>query len=228
MWGEERKVTEKKATFIEHILSCSCLVAQSCLTLCNPMNYNMPGFPFLHHLPEFAQTHVHWVNDPIQPFYPWSSSPDLNFSSIWVFANERKNKTNKQKTKIYWAHTKYCLTKCLDFSVTSYRNTQMNFLANLILNISHMLFNINILLRLKRIVSTSDVLLLHYKNVELEGIKQHIWSSCGIWILINLIRCKILQSFQESTWLMQSELGTGSWALSQGWPGGTENHNLWF
>ena len=47
----------------------------------------------------------------------------------------------------------------------------MNFLANLILNISHMLFNINILLRLKRIVSTSDVLLLHYKNVGLEGIK---------------------------------------------------------
>ena len=101
MWGEERKVMEKKATFIEHILSYSCLVAQSCLTLCNPMNYNMPGFPFLHYLPEFAQTHVHWVNDPIQPSYPWSSpSPDLNFSSIRVFSNERKNKTNKKPTFI--------------------------------------------------------------------------------------------------------------------------------
>ena len=34
-------------------------VAQSCLTLCNPMNCSMPGLPFHHHLPEFTQTHVH-------------------------------------------------------------------------------------------------------------------------------------------------------------------------
>ena len=34
-------------------------VAQSCPTLCNPMDYSTPGFPVLHHLPEFAQTHVH-------------------------------------------------------------------------------------------------------------------------------------------------------------------------
>ena len=46
MWGEEKKVMEKKTTFIEHILNCYYLVAQSCLTLCNPMNYNMPDFPF--------------------------------------------------------------------------------------------------------------------------------------------------------------------------------------
>ena len=37
----------------------SCLVSQSCLTLCNPMNCSTPGFPVLHHLLEFAQTHVH-------------------------------------------------------------------------------------------------------------------------------------------------------------------------
>ena len=61
------------------------------------------------------------------------------------------------------------------------------------INICCMLFNINIiLLRLKRVVSTSDVLLLRYKDVGLEGLKWHIWSSCGIWILINLLRCKIL------------------------------------
>ena len=40
-----------------HICS-YCLVAQLCLTLCNPMDYSTPGFPVLHHLPEFAQTHV--------------------------------------------------------------------------------------------------------------------------------------------------------------------------
>ena len=42
-------------------------VAQSCLTLCDPMDYSMPGFPALHHLPEFTQTLVHQVGDAIQP-----------------------------------------------------------------------------------------------------------------------------------------------------------------
>ena len=37
---------------------CCCSVAQSCLTLCNPMDCSMPGFPVLHHLPEFGQKHV--------------------------------------------------------------------------------------------------------------------------------------------------------------------------
>ena len=41
---------------------CSCSVAQSCLTLWDPMDYSMPGFPVLHQLPEFVQTHVHWVS----------------------------------------------------------------------------------------------------------------------------------------------------------------------
>ena len=52
-------------------------VAQSCLTLCNPMNPSMPGLPVHHHLPEFTQTHVHWVSDAIQPYpvVPFSSCP---------------------------------------------------------------------------------------------------------------------------------------------------------
>ena len=40
-------------------------VAQSCLTLGNPMNCNTPGLPVHHQLPEFTQTHVHWVGDAI-------------------------------------------------------------------------------------------------------------------------------------------------------------------
>ena len=44
---------------------CFCSVAQSCLILCNPMDCNMLNFPVLHHLPEFAQTHVHTVSDVI-------------------------------------------------------------------------------------------------------------------------------------------------------------------
>ena len=51
-------------------------VAQSCLTLCDPMNYSTPGLLVHHQLPEFTQTHVHRVGDAIQPSHPlWSPSP---------------------------------------------------------------------------------------------------------------------------------------------------------
>ena len=48
-----------------------CSVAQWCPTV-TPMDCSAPGFPVLHHLPEFAQTHVHWVGDAIQPAHPLS------------------------------------------------------------------------------------------------------------------------------------------------------------
>ena len=55
---------------------------RSCLTLWDPMDCSTPGFSVLHYLPEFDQTHVHWVNDAIQPSHPLSSSssPALNLS----------------------------------------------------------------------------------------------------------------------------------------------------
>ena len=48
-------------------------VAQSCLTLCDPMNRNTPGLPVHHQLPEFTETHVDRVSDAIQPSHPLSS-----------------------------------------------------------------------------------------------------------------------------------------------------------
>ena len=48
-------------------------VAQSCPTLCNPMNCSTPGLPVHHKLPELTQTHVHRVSDAIQPSHPLSS-----------------------------------------------------------------------------------------------------------------------------------------------------------
>ena len=61
---------------------CCCSVAQSCLTLCNPMDCSTPGFPVLHHILELDQTDVHCVGDAIQPSHPlWSPSPSaFNFS----------------------------------------------------------------------------------------------------------------------------------------------------
>ena len=72
-------------------LICCCSVTQSCPTLCIT-----PGFPVLHYLPEFAQTHVHWVDDAIQPshplFPPLSSYPQCSqasgsFPVSWFFAS---------------------------------------------------------------------------------------------------------------------------------------------
>ena len=57
-----------------------CSVVKSCLTLCKPMKWRTPGFPVLHYLLEFAQTHVHWVGDTIQtspPLLPTSSALSL-------------------------------------------------------------------------------------------------------------------------------------------------------
>ena len=48
-------------------------VAQSCPTLCDPMNRGTPGLPVHHQLPESTQTHVHQVGDAIQPSHPLSS-----------------------------------------------------------------------------------------------------------------------------------------------------------
>ena len=59
-----------------------CLVAQLCLTLCDPMDYNTPGLPVHHQLPELTQTHVHRAGEGIQPFHPLSSPspPACNLS----------------------------------------------------------------------------------------------------------------------------------------------------
>ena len=65
-------------------------VTQSCPTLCDPMDCSMLGFPVHHQLPELAQTHVHWVDNAIQPSIlcrPLLFLPSI-FLSIRVFSNE--------------------------------------------------------------------------------------------------------------------------------------------
>ena len=79
-------MTVSKSTHVSISNSLSFLlmivVAKLCLTLCDPMNCSMPGFPVLHYLPEFAQTHVCWLGDAIQPSHPLSPSspPASNLS----------------------------------------------------------------------------------------------------------------------------------------------------
>ena len=76
-------------TLVDFLRHC-CSSTKSCPTLCNPMDCSMLDFPVLHHLPEFAQTHVHWVGDAIQPSHALSSPLSLPsiFPNIRVFSKE--------------------------------------------------------------------------------------------------------------------------------------------
>ena len=77
-------------------LPCCCSVAQARPTLCDPVDCSTPDFPDFCHLPEFAQTHVHWVGDDIQPSCPLSSlfssclqsfPASGSFLMSWLFAS---------------------------------------------------------------------------------------------------------------------------------------------
>ena len=70
-WNKKKEVSWEicHCTFPDSVQS----VAQSCLTLCDPVNRSTPGLPVHHQLPEFTQTHVHRVSDAIQPSHPLAS-----------------------------------------------------------------------------------------------------------------------------------------------------------
>ena len=66
------EIFKMEASFLYNSVQFSS-VAQSCPSLCDPMNRSTPGPPVHYQLPEFTQTHVHWVGDAIQPSHPLSS-----------------------------------------------------------------------------------------------------------------------------------------------------------
>ena len=78
------------------------LVAQSCPTLCDPMNPSTPSLPVHHQLPEFTQTHVHRVSDAIQPSHLLSSPspPAPNPSQHQSLSNES---TLHMRWPKYWS-----------------------------------------------------------------------------------------------------------------------------
>ena len=71
-WGMDTLV-------LELMLIYCCSVTKLCQALCDPMDCSTAGFPVLYHLPEFAQSHVHWVGDAIQPSHPLSPPSPLVF-----------------------------------------------------------------------------------------------------------------------------------------------------
>ena len=80
-------------------------VAQSCPTLCDPMNCSTWGLPVHHQLPEFTQTHVHWVGDAIQPSHPLSSpSPPAPNPS-------------QHRSLFQWVNSSHEVAKVLEFQL---------------------------------------------------------------------------------------------------------------
>ena len=81
---DQNNISQQLITHFPHYCcSCYCCsVAKLRLTLCDPLDWSMPGFPVLHLLPEFVQTHVYWVCDCIYTSHPLSppSPPALNLS----------------------------------------------------------------------------------------------------------------------------------------------------
>ena len=109
-------------------------VTQSCPTLCDPMNHSTPGLPVHHKLPEFTQTHAHWVGDAIQPSHPLSSPspPAPNPSKHqglfqWVNSSHEVAKVLEfqlQHQSFWWTPRTYLLQDGLVESPCSPRDSQ--------------------------------------------------------------------------------------------------------
>ena len=108
-------------------------VAQSCPMLWDPMDCSTPGLPVCHQLPEFTQTHVHWVGDAIQPSHPLlSPSPAFNLSQHqgifqWVSSSYQVAKVLEfqlQHQSFQWIFKTDFLYACLVGSPCSPRDSQ--------------------------------------------------------------------------------------------------------
>ena len=86
-WTEEldglQSIASQSQTWLKWLsVWFSSVQSLNCVWLCDPMDCSTPGLPVRHQLPEFTQTHVHWVSDTIQPSHPLSfpSPPTFNLS----------------------------------------------------------------------------------------------------------------------------------------------------
>ena len=101
VWCHPEMFSIRKQRFLEVQFSSA---AQSCPTLCNPMNCSTPGLPVHHQLPEFTQIHVHRVSDAIQPSHPQSSpSPPAPNPS-------------QHQSLFQWVNSSHQVAKVLEFS----------------------------------------------------------------------------------------------------------------
>ena len=96
-------------------------VAQSCPTLCDPMNCSTPGLPVHYQLPEFTQTRIHWLSDGIQPSHPLLSP------------SSTAPNPSQHQSLFQWANTSHEVAKVLEFQLQHHsfqRNPRADLLQN--------------------------------------------------------------------------------------------------
>ena len=115
----------KSVLYTYTLLLFSCQVMS---TLCDPMDCSTPGFLVLHHLPDFAQIHVHWISDAIQPSHPLSSPspPAFNLSQHQGLFNDL---TLCIRWPTYWSFS-FSITPSSEYSwLVSFRIDWFDLLA---------------------------------------------------------------------------------------------------
>ena len=101
-------------------------VTQACLTLCDPMDCSRPGLSIHHQLPQFSQTHVHWVGDAIQPSHPLLSLSPPAFNLFRVFSDESALRIRWLK---YWSFS-FSINSSNEYSgLSSFRINWLDLLA---------------------------------------------------------------------------------------------------
>ena len=126
--SEARRMIQKTTDVLtEFDRICCCSVSQTRPTLCDPMDCSTPGLPVLYHLPEFAQVHVHWVGDSIQPSHIWQN---MNYKSRGSYSSFSNNEY----------HISFYIASSLEFypcshfraEITKLQRGQADFLAHLL------------------------------------------------------------------------------------------------
>ena len=98
-----------KLCYSIHFMFSPSSVAQSCSSLCDPMDCSMPGFPVHHQLLELAQIHVHQVGDAIQPSHPLLSPSPPTF------------KLSQHQGLFQWVSSLHQVAKVLEFQLQSFQ-----------------------------------------------------------------------------------------------------------
>ena len=106
---------------------CCCSVTKSCLTLCGLMDCSTPGSSVLHYLPEFAQSHVHWVSDAIHTSHPLSPPchPALHLS--------------RHLNLFQWVNSSHQVTKVLELQFSFSRSSEYSELISFRMDWFHLL-----------------------------------------------------------------------------------------
>ena len=106
---------------------CCCSVAKLCQTLYNPMDCKRPGSFVLHSLPEFAQNHVHWVSDAIQPSHPLLPASPFAFS------------LSQHQYLFQWVSSLHQVAKVLEFQLSINPSNEYSWLISFKIDWHHLL-----------------------------------------------------------------------------------------